>query len=265
MEFIRKNYEKIILGLVVLGLLGGGACMPFVAYYDQQQMADARDKVIPRKPVPLPELDLSPQQTVLDRVKSPYELDFTTTNKLFNPVLWQRQKDGVVIKAAGLGPSAAVATNIMPLYFTISFSMVTNDVGRYNFTVEDESAPLPGQRHPRHHYASKGDKVTDLTVAGKNESFVVLTNTTANPNELALKLIGTGQIVTLSPDHPFQRVDGYVADVRYDTETFKATGLRVGDHLSFAGSDYNVIAIDQNSVVLLAQSNQKKYTLRYTP
>jgi hypothetical protein len=35
--------------------------------------------------------------------------------------------------------------------------------------------------------------------------------------------------------------------------------------LSFAGDDYNVIAIDQGEVILLAQSNQKKYTLPYTP
>jgi hypothetical protein len=39
----------------------------------------------------------------------------------------------------------------------------------------------------------------------------------------------------------------------------------VGDHLAFAGDDYNVIAIDKNDVILLAQSNQKKYTLPYAP
>ena len=46
------------------------------------------------------------------------------------------------------------------------------------------------------------------------------------------------------------------------TPTTTATeGVRVGDHLTFAGDDYNVIAIDKNEVKLLAQSNQKKYTL----
>ena len=66
-------------------------------------------------------------------------------------------------------------------------------------------------------------------------------------------------------DFPFQRVDGYSADLKYDPEKINATGLRVGADLKFAGDDYNVIAIDENEVILLAQSNQKKYTLRYTP
>jgi len=39
----------------------------------------------------------------------------------------------------------------------------------------------------------------------------------------------------------------------------------VGADLKFAGDDYNVFAIDENEVILLAHSNQKKYTLRYTP
>ena len=35
MEFIKKNYEKIILSLVLLGLVGVLAFMPVVIFYDQ--------------------------------------------------------------------------------------------------------------------------------------------------------------------------------------------------------------------------------------
>ena len=69
----------------------------------------------------------------------------------------------------------------------------------------------------------------------------------------------------MSKDKPFRRVDAYSADLKYDPEKYSGTGLRVGDHLTFAGDDYNIIAIDENEVILLAQSNQKKYTLRYAP
>ena len=50
-----------------------------------------------------------------------------------------------------------------------------------------------------------------------------------------------------------------------DKPPYSGTGLRVGDQLTFAGDDYNVIAIDKNEVILLAQSNQKHYTLPYAP
>jgi hypothetical protein len=62
-------------------------------------------------------------------------------------------------------------------------------------------------------------------------------------------------------------VEAYSADLKYDREkpAYTGTGLRVGDHLTFAGDDYNIIAIEKNEVKLLAQSNQKKYTLPYAP
>ena len=71
--------------------------------------------------------------------------------------------------------------------------------------------------------------------------------------------------MTVSKAKPYQRVDGYSADLKYSPENVNRTGLRVGDHLAFAGDDYNVIAIEENDMILLAQSNQKKYTLRYAP
>ena len=151
MEFIRRNYEKIILGAVLLGLVGVLVAMWFVIAADQQQMADMRNKVIPQKPVPLPDLNLSRQQAVLDRLKSPSDLDLSTTNKLFNPVQWQRQNDKTLVRAEKLGVQAAVITKITPLYFTITLDSVrTNELGaRYAFTIEDQTAAIPVQRRVR--------------------------------------------------------------------------------------------------------------------
>lgn len=266
MEFIKKNYEKIILSLVLLGLVGVLAFMPVMIISDQQQMRDLRTTVIPRKVEPLPPLDLSRQQAVLDRLKSPYEMDFSTTNKLFNPVQWQKNKDGTLKKITTgheIGPTAAVVTKITPLYYIISLDSVapTNALGtppRYTFSVEHQAAALPAQRRPQHQYASVGEKVRDFTF--KDDK-----GPPENPDRLTLKLTDTGAEVTLSKDKPFQRVDGYSADLKYDPDKLTVTGQRVGANLKFAGDDYNIIAIDQNEVILLAQSNQKKYTLRYAP
>ena len=271
MEFLKRNYEKIILSLVLLGLVGVLAFMPFVIIQDQNRMHDVESIVIP-KVSELAPLDLSRQQAVLERLKSPNELDFTTTNKLFNPVKWVKNKDGTIGKAAALGPNAAVVTKITPLYFSISLdSVTTNDLGaRYFFGIEDQTAAIPAQRHKRPHYASLGkgnDTVTDKSVGGKNEGFTLkeVKGPPENPDQLVLMLADTQATATLSKDKPFRRVDAYSADLKYDLGNFSRAGLRVGDHLSFAGDDYNVIDVQSNAVILLAQSNQKKITLPYTP
>ena len=270
MEFLKRNYEKIILSVVLLGLVGVLAFMPFVIIQDQNRMHDVERIVIP-KGSELAPLDLSRQQVVLERLKSPSELDFTTTNKLFNPVKWVKNKDGSIGKAAALGPNAATVTNFTPLYFSISLvSVTTNDLGaRYTFSIEDQTAASPGQRLPRRRYGSKGETVTDKTVGGKDEGFklVDVKGPPDNPDQLLLKLADTQTNAIVAKGKPFRRVDAYSADLKYAAagENFSRAGLRVGDHLSFAGDDYNVIAIGKNEVVLLAQSNQKHYTLTYTP
>ena len=55
------------------------------------------------------------------------------------------------------------------------------------------------QRHKRHDYASKGDTVTDKSVAGKNEGFTLVDvkGPPENPAELDLKLAENGQTVAV--------------------------------------------------------------------
>jgi hypothetical protein len=80
-----------------------------------------------------------------------------------------------------------------------------------------------------------------------------------------LRLADTGEIVSVSKDKPFSRVDGYVADLKYDPEGKKWQGERVGAELKFAGGGYIIIAIEPNEVIISAESNQKKTTLLYQP
>ena len=269
MEFIKRNYEKIILSLVLLGLVGVLVAMWFVITADQQQMADMRDHVTHPKSVPLPDLDLSRQQAVMSRLQSSNNLDLSTTHKVFNPVLWQRTADGTLVRGSKTGPAAAIITKITPLYYTITLDSVTTNglEPRYVLSIEDQTAAIPAQRHKRPHYFSKGETVPDKSVGGKNEGFTLkeVKGPPENPDQLVLVLADTQATVTLSKDKPYRRVDAYSADLKYDLGNFSRAGLRVGDHLSFAGDDYNVIDIQSNAVILLAQSNQKHYTLTYTP
>ena len=264
MDFIKKHYEKIVLSAVLLGLVGALVFLPFLIDADRERMVQMRT-VFTRNPRPLPDLDFSRQENVMERLKSSYDLDLSTTNKLFNPVEWQKDASGNLIKIVTgheVGADAAVVTKITPLYFVVTLDSVqTNELGAiYIIGVERQAAAIPQLRHKRQHYVTSGEK---------NDDFTLITDGVKgdpdNPDELLLKLADTGEPVSVSKEKPFQRVDGYAADLRYDPEKKFFQGRRVGATLSFGGDDYLIVAIDQNGVILSAQSNQKKTTLRYAP
>ena len=272
MQFIKNHYEKILLGAVLLGLVGLLVAMWFVIEADREKMDNLKGVYFPKTPQPLAELNLKAQDEAISRLVTAPTLDFSTTNKLFNPVRWLVGKDGRLTKIDNdtmFGPNAVVITKIEPLYFTITLeSVTTSELGaRYTFGEEDLSATKVWERNLRHHYASVGETVPDKTVTGKDEGFklVAIKGPPDNPDELDLKLAGTGGTVTLSKAKPFRRVDGYSADLTYPPDNLTAKGLRVGSPIKFGGEGYNIIGISQNEVVLLAQSNQKRWTRPYAP
>ena len=87
-----------------------------------------------------------------------------------------------------------------------------------------------------------------------------------NPDSVELTLTDTGEKVVVTKDKPFQRVDGYTADLKYPPENKNfPPGRRVGALLTFNGENYNIVAIDAGDVILSSQTNQKRTTLRYAP
>jgi hypothetical protein len=131
-------------------------------------------------------------------------------------------------------------------------------------SIERQVAVLPAQRIKRPHYASVGEKVGE-----KNDGFTLkeVNGSPADPGtlKLVLQLTDTGEKATLSKDNPFRRTDAYSADLKYDPEGKKWQGQRIGADLKFAGDDNIIVAIDQDTVILLAKSNQKKTTWTYSP
>jgi hypothetical protein len=264
MEFIKKNYEKVILSVVLVGLIGVLVGMWFVIIADKQKMADTATKIV-SSGKPLPPLDTSRQDAAIARIKNPPVLDFSETNKLFNPVQWERDASGKLIKLSTgheIGPGAAVVTKITPLYFIVRLESVETNLTtpHYKISVEHQGSPYPAMRHAIPHYIG-----TNETVKGVFK-LVSVKGPADDPTALVLQL-PSGENITVKKDKPFQSIEGYSADIKYDVggEHVNGTGLRVGDQLNFAGDQYNIIDINQNEVRLLAQSNQKKYVLPYRP
>jgi hypothetical protein len=262
MDFLKKHYEKILLGVVLLGLVGAVVCLPFLILHDRKVLDDTRNGIIRHAVRPLPPLDLTAQSNAIQRLQLPYHLNFETTNRLFNPVEWQKAVNGTLIKLESgneVGPQAATIAKITPLYFILTLDSVeTNQFGaRYVIGVERQAAAAAWQRAKRQHYASVGDKNEAFTITAVN-------GPPGNPTQLILRLTDSGERVALTPGKPYRRVDGYMADLKYGPEGKNWQEQRVGDDLKFAGDDYIIVAINRNEVVLSAKSNQKKTTLIYS-
>ncbi len=262
MDFLKKHYEKVLLGVVLLGLAVAVAFLPFKIASEKQSLEDLRNNLIHPKVKPLTNLDLSLPDNVLKLVATPASVDFGPPNKLFNPMPWQKAVDGRLIKvdATNIGPYALTITKMVPLYLKLTLDSVTLlDTGpRYVIGIEKEAAAKLQERNKTQKYCSLNTK---------NETFTLreVQATPDNPTNVSvvLELNDTGQRVTVSKDQPYRRVDGYMVDLKYPPENKTWTSRRVGNSLPFNGEDYNIVAITENEVVLSAKSNQKKWTIKY--
>ncbi|TAL01025.1 MAG: hypothetical protein EPO07_08905 [Verrucomicrobia bacterium] len=261
MDFLKKHYEKIILGIVLVAMAGGAAFLPIMISRERNDLKEKSDAIINRPVKALPPLDLHEAEAALARASTPLTMDLASSNRVFNSMPWQkRMSDGMVIKnvEGNTGPSAVIATNPVPLNTIISLdSVTTTDTGsRYVISVERQAATSVTARRKKQFYAS---------LNAKNEAFVIreVKGPPESPTELVLELNDTGEKVAISREKNFQRVDGYLADLRYEPEKKIWNQRRVGDSIRLAGEDYNIVAINKNEVVLSAKSNNKKTLIRF--
>jgi hypothetical protein len=264
MDLIKKHYEKILLGVMLAGLIGLLVFMLFYIGSQTSEMARMREELVNPQVRALTNLDMTLEDGATARLKAPYNLDLETTNKLFNSLEWQRDLNGVLITGKKTGAQMATVTNITALYFIATLeSVVTNEAAtNYVIRVERQAAATSGKRQPARRYVSFNDlnhKPNDIF------GLVGVKGSPENPDSLTLKLVDNQQEVTVSKSHPYERVDGYAVDFRYDPERKAFRGKRVGDRVSFGGADYTVVEINQNEMILMDQSNQKKTSLPFNP
>jgi len=257
MQFLKKNYEKILLGLVLLGLVGTVVFLLFYVANEKQAQEERRNKILTRPVRPLDPPVLTDAEQLLQRTAQPVTLDLSSTNKLFNPLRWQKAADGHPFVSGGDSAAKLLqVTKSTPLYFTISLDSVsTSDATpRYVIGVDQQAGARPKGKHSI--YLSNGEKKDPVIlreVKGPPE----------NPTELVLELTDTGDKISISKDKPFRRVDGYVVDLKYAPENKTFPNRRVDSTIFFGGNEYKVVVITQDEVVISAP-NQKKLTIKYS-
>lgn len=256
MDILKKHYEKIILGGVLLVLAIGAAMLPIQIGSERDELKQKESDIISRPAKPLEVLNFATQQVAIVQLRRAAQLDLATTNKVLNPLLWQTTADGKRIKISTgeeTGPKALQVTKLVPLHLNISLDGVNTSEAtpRYTITVEREAAADRAKRTKKPFFASLNNK---------NEVFTVREATGPADNPvLKLELADGGEIIEISKDKPFKRVDGYMVDLKYPLENRPPwLAQRVGSPLKFGGEDYIIVAITKNEVVVLAKSNQKK-------
>ena len=262
MDFLKRHYEKVLLGVVLVGLAVGAALLPWMIS-NERDSEEAKSREAINRPVKalLPP-DWSRVTNLIARAATPMTLDFATDQKLLNPVLWQKTPDGTWKKLARgneIGVEAVVFTKSTPLYTTITLdSVMMSDTGaRYVIGVDQEAAPKPSQR---------GKKQTTAVLNEKKEIFTLreVKGPADNPAELVLELNDSAERASLNKSKPIKRADGYMADLKYPPENRQWVNQRVGARIRIANEDYIIVAIATNEVVFSAPSG-KKTSRPYNP
>lgn len=260
MQFLKKNYEKILLGLVLVGLVGTVVFLIFYVQSEKQAQEERRNNIINRPVKPLDPPVLADADLLLQRATLPVTLDLASTNRLFNPLRWQKAQDGHLFISGGDSvPKLLQVTKSTPLYFTISLDSVSppadpTGTPRYVIGVDQQAGARPkGKRSVYISLGEKKDPVILREVKGPAD----------NPTELHLELTDTGDQISISKEKPFRRIDGYVVDMKYTPENRPFPNKRVDSSIVFGGNEYKIVAITQDEVVISAP-NQKHWTIKFS-
>ena len=264
MQFIKRNYEKVLLGLVLLGLVMVAVFLMFLVSSEKEEQARLRETIINRPPKALAEPNIGRVDTLLRRIQTPMYLNYSdSTNKLFNPERWQRKPDGSIFKnPTGTELDKLEAVKATPLYLSITVDTVnTTDSGtRYGVGVEQQAATKRQSQMKRVHYVTKGEK---KEYGEKKEAFTIVD--VQGPPEapvLTLELSDPPERVTVSKEKPYRRVEGYMADLAYPPERRNFPNRREGTTIFFAGEDYSIVRILETEVILQGK-NQKKWPKKF--
>jgi hypothetical protein len=159
MDFLKKHYEKLILGVVLIGLVAAAGFIPFKVASERKELEEKKASLIPRSVKPLTNLDLTLPQTSLKRVAEPVVLNLSGPHRLYNPRPWQKAVNNQLIPFddTHIGPKAVVISKLTPLYLIIMLDNVNiSDSGpRYVIGRSERKLPLKLPSAPKKKHIPK--------------------------------------------------------------------------------------------------------------
>lgn len=263
MEFLKKHYEKLILSIVLLGLAAVAATLPMRVNEEKAREEERKNSLINPTVKPFAPVDLTTNEQVLVKVKSPIKFDIAGKHNLFNPVPWVERQNGELVKIEGnAGLDALEVTAITPLRLIMTLDNVLPVAGanntqefKYEVTVVREGAA----RNPRQSRAmSPGLNASGIGTLREVQG------PPDNPTGLVMVLDNQNRTqVTISKDKPYSELIGYAADLKCPLPPLDKKGAKVGDTIVLGTDVYTVRTIDKNSVTLQDKRTQKTFTKKF--
>jgi hypothetical protein len=253
MQFLKKHYEKIILCLVLLGLASAAILMGERISELNKEVSGTISEA-PHKAKPLVPLDLAADLLALAQVTNPPPVVLSGDHNLFNPVTWKKKPNGELLKILHTGADALAISNIAPLYTVIAYDHSTGTAGIYVVTVQTNS----GRKIIEH------PKLKERTKSGLYKVIGIKGASDEDPTELQLEIPKTQEIVWISKNAPYKRVDGYTVDLKYDPESRFLMKQRINDLITLDNEQYKIIEITNNAVRVQSIKNTQMKTITWT-
>ena len=251
MQFLKKHYEKIILCVVLLSLEAASIWMGAVFTKLQEEVNQPISEGAHKTNRPVP-LDLTADLLALAQVTNPPPVVLSGEHNLFNPVTWRKKANGELLKILKTGPDALSVTNIAPLYTVIAYDHPSGNGAVYIMSLQVHSAKRPLE------YAKLDEKT-------KSGLYIIrgIEGAADNPTELKLEIPETGETVLVSTNNPYKRVDGYLADMKYDPESRTLLKERVNETFTLDNEQYKIVEITSNVVRVQSIKNTKITTIKW--
>jgi len=258
MEFLKKHYEKMVLCVVLLGL--AGAVLWSKSATDAVQVSVTVPALgPPPKSPPPPPLDLTNDQLALAQITNPPPVVLSGEHNLFNPVTWKRKYTGDLLKIIKTGADALIVTNISPRYLVISYENPIEGSLYVMGLQQDVDLQHPSNKVKKE-YLKKDEKK-------KGVPFVIrgIKGAENDPSEINLELTETGDTnVWVSTNHPYEMVENYLADLKYDPEALVLLKKKVKDEIELDNEPYIILAITNDAVSVQSRKTTKVTEIKWT-
>lgn len=263
MEFIKKQYEKLVLGVVLLAVAGLAVYLVFAVSQVRSDLENALQQLAGAKQKPLVPENLTTNQAALKRVtdRSPAVLA-AADHYTFNPITWARAAGGRLEPTRPRPDTGAAGLSYVAshdLLLEIAFEQVagTPESPRYQFSVRrDYEKTVNGRRA----------MVESVAVGSENKDqlfrLVEAQGPKDAPTNFVCELISTRETFNLSKGRNFRRTQGYSADLRYEADRRDFPQKRVGDSITLSGAVYKIVAIEKDELVVSAPNSVRTTVAR---
>lgn len=254
----KRHYEKALLALALLGLIAAVVLLN-QKKSEETALLNQYQQGIPRRgSKPFPSADITSLEAKIRRATNASAINLTPPHNLLNPVKWQQRPDGSRVKVETgkeVGPEALSIVKITPLQLLITLDQQSGS--GVNMSVFPETNRLVRQKIQSF--------ITTNTPSERmhRTRFFTLKDLKVTPEGPVTDIeLADGTKATITTNKPFARIEGYKADLKYTPENRNLNEMRVGDRLTLAGEEYNIVAINPNEIVVSARSNDRRYNIR---